>query len=264
MRHAPFLVDMLRARLARDADMQQLRDTYLPGNCAELPEMSSAKLWNSLSGYEDVPEVRLRRLARVAELLPDEGRILDIGVGWGEIIPLLSGKKGRKYVGLDFSEAMIDQVRKKFPEVELIHGDISHLPGSFDVIMALEVCEHIVAHKVMEFYRQIAERLSNGGIFVVTVPLHEDLKGMTLCCPGCGTWHNRMGHVRSYTPKLIESELRLAGFSILSMDFIYAHFPSGVLGALKRHVVDVGRKLLGFGATSPLNAIVVASRNADA
>lgn len=255
----PFAVDGIRHGLAVAGSTAALRASYEIGAYPSLPEMSSSELWDAMSDYKDVPAFRIRRLRQVADLLPDTCRVLDIGSGWGEIIPMVLEKPGREYVGLDFSESMLAEVAKKYPQCRFVHGDTSTVDGPFDVVMALEVCEHIVAEKIFGFYREVQRLLKPGGRFIVTVPVFEDLRVMTLRCPECGHLHNRMGHVRSYSPELIKSELKLAGFDIAATSFVYAFFGNDARGTLKRIIADFGRRALGVGGIRPLNVVVAAS-----
>jgi hypothetical protein len=72
--------------------------------------------------------------------------------------------------------------------------------------------------------------------------------------------HNRVGHVRSYSPDLIKAEISLAGFKVVKSFFIYASFDHTFPGRIKRAIVDLGRSLLGLGKTPPLNVVVVARK----
>jgi ubiquinone/menaquinone biosynthesis C-methylase UbiE len=64
--------------------------------------------------------------------------ILDVGVGGGRTTPYLS-RKASRYVGVDYSEEMIQSCRRKFPELEFLVSDASDLSGfpdaSFDAIV---------------------------------------------------------------------------------------------------------------------------------
>src|SRR5215813_9059413 len=64
--------------------------------------------------------------------------ILDIGVGGGRTTPYLS-TKARRYVGIDYAQAMIDACRRRFPELEFQCEDATDLrrfgDGSFDVVV---------------------------------------------------------------------------------------------------------------------------------
>jgi cyclopropane fatty-acyl-phospholipid synthase-like methyltransferase len=254
----PYDVDIHRHQLAVTGQSTKLKESYIKGAHAELPELSSTALWDQMPDYHDPPSFRLERLRRVSMRLPNEGIILDVGPGWGEIVPMVTANLRRRYVGLDFSLSMTERLAKKYPDVSFLHGDLSTVHEKFDVIMALEVCEHIAAHKIMDFYRQIIRCLKSDGKLLISVPIYEDLKAATLKCPCCGTWHSRMGHVRRYTPELIKAELEVAGFRVVGSEFVYAHFSTNLTGTLKRFVTDIGRRLLDLGTTAPLNIIVEA------
>ena len=64
--------------------------------------------------------------------------ILDLGVGGGRTTAFLSNKGG-KYIGIDFSQPMIDVCCKKFPGLEFYCEDASDLrrfdDGTFDVVV---------------------------------------------------------------------------------------------------------------------------------
>lgn len=256
----PFDIDSIRQEFVVSGARSELLASYEIGRYPALPEMSSSELWDTMSSYSEVPAFRIRRLRQVANLLPEQCRVLDIGSGWGEIIPMVLEKPGRKYVGLDFSEAMLAEVAKKHPQCHFFHGDTSTINEQFDIVMALEVCEHIVAHKIFAFFGEVQRLLKPGGLFIVTVPVFEDLRAMTLRCPECNHLHNRMGHVRSYSPELIKSELELAGFDVTATSFVYAYFDNSVWGRTKRFVADIGRRALGMGGIRPLNVVLVASQ----
>lgn len=256
----PFAADALRLELARKGDLQALRASYVAGAFAELADMSSAQLWDELAACSQVPDFRVRRLRAVAERVPPGSRVLDVGIGWGEIIPMILARDGCRYTGLDFSEQIVAQLRSRHPECWFIVGTVDQVAGPFDVILALEVCEHILPSRIFNFLDQVQRVLADDGLFVVTVPVYEDLRAMTLRCPHCGHLHNRMGHVRAYTPALITAELQLAGFEVQDSFFIYASFENSVAGWIKRRLVDVGRALLHMGKTTPLNIVIVARK----
>ena len=256
----PFAVDETRQAIARDGDLRALRATYAKGAYPELPDMSSAELWDDLAGYSAVPAFRIRRLQAVAELVASDARVLDVGVGWGEIIPMLRDRGNREYVGIDFSAKIVTALAKKYPDCRFLVGGLEQIDEDFDVILALEVCEHILPSKIFDFYSQITRVLRADGRLIVTVPVYEDLRAATLRCPQCGHMHSRMGHVRSYTPELIKAELSLAGFEVTGSFFIYTSFDNSPTGRVKRGIVDIGRRLFRLGQTQPLGLVVQARK----
>jgi 2-polyprenyl-3-methyl-5-hydroxy-6-metoxy-1,4-benzoquinol methylase len=257
----PFESDVVRSRLARQHELSNLQTTSKPGVLPELGDMSSASLWDTLATCSDAPAFRTRRLSAVAGELKQGTKVLDIGIGWGEIIPMVLAR-GCTYSGIDFSEQIVAHVSKRYPQCRFFSGGLEQISETYDSVLALEVCEHILPSKIFSFYDEIRRLLARNGTLIITVPVYENLRAMTLHCPQCGHMHNRMGHVRAYTPELIRAELQLAGFIIEKSFFIYASFENSLTGTIKRKLVDFGRRLLNLGQTVPLNVVVVA-RKAD-
>ena len=75
-----------------------------------------------------------------AEIPLKDLSILDIGTGTGAWLSSLSKYGNPNTVGVDFSIKMINQARKKHPEIEFIHADGEHLDtfsdNSFDIVTA--------------------------------------------------------------------------------------------------------------------------------
>lgn len=255
-----FEIDGIRHARACENNLEALRNTYENGACPELPDMSSAELWDNLAAANEAPPFRLRRLHAVAQQIPAGSDVLDVGIGWGEIIPMIMERGNCHYTGLDFSENIVSEVGKKHPDCKFIVGNLSKVETLHDIVLALEVCEHILPSRIMGFYAEINRVLERDGAFIVTVPVYENLRAMTLRCPECGHLHNRMGHVRAYTPELITAELKLAGFAVEKSFFIYANFDNSFAGTLKRRLVDLGRRLFNLGKTMPLNIVIVARK----
>lgn len=255
----PFESDVFRAHLARKNNLNDLKATYASGTLPELEDMSSAQLWDELASCSDAPAFRTRRLLAVAGELKEGAKVLDIGIGWGEIIPMVLARNC-SYSGIDFSEKIVAHVSQRHPQCRFFSGDLGQISEVYDSVLALEVCEHIPPSKIFGFLGQIRRILNDHGSLIVTVPVYENLRAMTLNCPQCGHMHNRMGHVRAYTPELIRGELQLAGFAIEKSFFIYASFENSFAGFLKRKLVDLGRRLLNLGQTVPLNVVVVARK----
>src|SRR5262249_11469211 len=64
--------------------------------------------------------------------------ILDIGVGGGRTTPHLSGISGR-YVGVDYSKAMVETCRRRFPTLEFRNCDATDMrqfaDSAFDAVV---------------------------------------------------------------------------------------------------------------------------------
>jgi ubiquinone/menaquinone biosynthesis C-methylase UbiE len=97
--------------------------------------------------------------------------ILDLGVGGGRTSAYLSQKASR-YVGLDYSEAMIGFCRQKFPQLEFLVADASDLSkfadGSFDaVVFSFNGIDYVLpAEKRQQCLRECERVLRSGGVLI--------------------------------------------------------------------------------------------------
>lgn len=74
-------------------------------------------------------------------------QVLDLGCGEGfNIGYLLQKNPNIKFTGVDQNKEQLDQLKNLFPEIETYQADIANLnslPKKFDLVMALEVLEHL-------------------------------------------------------------------------------------------------------------------------
>src|ERR1700694_864920 len=85
------------------------------------------------------PEASARLVDQFVRLsaLPASSRVADLGCGSGTFTHLLQ-RAGYDCVGLDISGKLIAVGRRKHPGIELLQGDIEHLPfadASFDGVL---------------------------------------------------------------------------------------------------------------------------------
>jgi 2-polyprenyl-3-methyl-5-hydroxy-6-metoxy-1,4-benzoquinol methylase len=140
--------------------------------------------------YEDErPLTRLLRpgLFRRRQLAADtvrgyaEPRVLDVGCGSGRIGEFVLEAGAGRYVGIDFSEPMIEMARMRLerfgPQVELILGDFLEgaLEGPFDVVLALGLFDYLPNPE--RFSRRMFEQCAPGGTLVGSFPTWSLIKG---------------------------------------------------------------------------------------
>lgn len=257
-----FDIDYHRQMLAKSNNLVELEKSYA-GIYPEI-EISTSDKWDVLSEMESVPEVRIKRLQRVSKIIPPNVKILDIGAGWGDIIPILESKYGNSlnYTGIDFSPKVIKKLILKYPKYRFLCTTVDKINEEFDVILALEILEHIVPSKVLNFLKQIKMILKKSGNLIVDVPINEDLKNSTFICGNCGKPSNKMGHVRIYSSELIKAELQLTGYSIVYKELMYLGY-YGLKGFIKRKIRNFLGKLIGPSTIKKVEAgcIILKCRN---
>jgi 2-polyprenyl-3-methyl-5-hydroxy-6-metoxy-1,4-benzoquinol methylase len=109
---------------------------------------------------------------RLAARYVAEKHVCDIACGVGHGTCFL-GRFAREVIGVDVSQPAIDWASRHFPGPNISYiraaGDAPWpFPGSFDVIVSLETLEHTAAPDL--FLRNIHERLTAGGVLVLSVP----------------------------------------------------------------------------------------------
>ncbi len=121
--------------------------------------------------------------------LPASGQILEAGCGTGGNLAALS-RRGQ----ISAFEPHIDALafaREKHPEVEILEAalpsPLPYEPGSFDLVAALDVLEHVADD--LEAARALVGLVRPGGWLIVTVPAHQAL---------WGSHDRRLHHMRRY------------------------------------------------------------------
>lgn len=101
-------------------------------------------------------------------------KVLDVGCGSGRLLSELSGRK-LTYLGLDFSEVLITQAKKRFPRRRFWVRDVAQKQGwsrvgQYDVVFCLGVLHHIPdRERQHEVLRQMYLHTKPGGCLVLSV-----------------------------------------------------------------------------------------------
>lgn len=217
--------ELLRNKLAKEKRLEDLKKTYYLPN-KNLLNPNTNKFWDrKISESNKIPdEITKKRVNIVYKLIPKQTKsLLDIGIGYGYLETLLhENKLNINITGLDISEKAVENLRKNF-EFKLLVRDLKNFPkelGKFDVVIAMEVFEHILPHKIFNILANIKKSLKSNGIFIITVPLLTNNPDIKMTFP-----YDSSNHVRLYSKELISSELEIAGFKIDETKEIYA-FPN--------------------------------------
>jgi SAM-dependent methyltransferase len=124
-------------------------------------EYTSANNYELWLGEVLLPELEKRGLRH--------GRALDAGCGTGRAFePLL--RRDWEIVGCDVSAAMLDEARRKFPDVPVSRADLRELPalGRFDLVLALnDVVNYLTEDGDLErALAGMAANLTPGGLLL--------------------------------------------------------------------------------------------------
>jgi SAM-dependent methyltransferase len=124
---------------------------------------------------------RRRQLASDTVAEYDAPRVLDVGCGSGRIGEFVLQAGAGEYVGVDFSEPMIELARarlQRFSErVQLLVDDFLQAPvdGRFDVILAVGLFDYLPEPE--QFVARMAQLCADGGCVVGSFPRWSLLKG---------------------------------------------------------------------------------------
>jgi len=68
--------------------------------------------------------------------LPKQSKILDLGCGEGRYTAIFKNR-GYRVLGLDLSKTLIKYGKRNDPQLNLVVGDMRHIPGRFDLVLSL-------------------------------------------------------------------------------------------------------------------------------
>lgn len=106
-------------------------------------------------------------------------KVLDIGCGTGFYTEIILRNGGKNYTGVDITDALFPRLKQKFSTFTFLKKDITQepLPGMFDIIIMIDVTQHITTKKKFSSAMQnVKNHLKPGGIFIVTSWLKGDYK----------------------------------------------------------------------------------------
>lgn len=186
-----------------------------------------AHLWNFYSSTpsHDVTYFSMHSgrsiLKAVRRHLSLQGRqVLDFGCGRGHMLRYML-EDGIPCQGLEFSHQSVIEARQHIGDHPLF-GGVVHAEGvptpladaCVDVVLILEVIEHLFEDQLLPTLRDIHRVLRPGGHIVATTPHAEDLSSWQtrVHCPECGSTFHRWQHMRSVTVASMSALMMEAGF----------------------------------------------------
>ena len=145
----------------------------------------------------------------------DDARVWDVGCGPGHVTAFLAGL-GLRAAGVDLSDAMVAEARKRHPDLEFGTGSMTALPAadaSWDGLVSFYSLIHMIDDAdlraaLAEFRRVLAD----GGLLLLAVHAGEETRNLA-------EWFGTEVDVsfRFFDPAWLSAELERAGFAIESI-----------------------------------------------
>ena len=172
-------------------------------------------LWERLPEPPQLPEFQQRLAFLVGEVASGD-RVLDLGCGSGEFTAALAAA-GAATVGAEVASAAVRRAQARHSSLEFvlvpIEGPLPFEDGSFDVVWASEVIEHVAdtARWLSEARRVLVPR----GRLLLTTPSHGRLRLVLL---GLERFSEPLGdHLHLYTRRSMAEVLKEFGFREVSV-----------------------------------------------
>lgn len=177
---------------------------------------------------EDIENARSRSVAdnyrRIGwvERTKEKCSLLDVGCGYGFFVEL-AALHGYSATGVDTSSAR--QIPHKMGN--FIHGTIDDVRGSFDVLTAFHVLEHML--DPVAFLKKCAQKSK---ILLIEVPNHSDV--MMQACEAYKAFRWQRAHVSYFTPETLKAIFEQAGFSNFTIGTIQRYGTGNILHWLEK------------------------------
>lgn len=170
-----------RSRAGPTEDFVILNETPLPGRSIRGRDV----IRQIVSSYEDLLTrlysmirftiLRQPFLEEIGQYLPREGRILDLGSGFGLFSLYYAAlEPGRRITGIDLSPNRVERARKSAGKLGLsnVEYDAANVlewkpEEDFDAVYLLDVIHHLPAAEVPGFLEKIRSLIVPGGMLVI-------------------------------------------------------------------------------------------------
>jgi len=246
----PFDIERLRHKLSQIGDDESFLKLYA-SDIPEIPNKNTSVMWDHLN--KTIPNkssnpMAIDRAIMVSKYIKS-GNVLDIGFGSGVLEKIIYSNHSSNVnlTGIDISEESVRNCKIRFPKWKFIRMDVNEvnkLNEKFDLVIMLEVLEHISPKFTFGTLSKIFKLLNKDGQLILSVPLNEGLEDMI----NSGT--NPNAHVRVYSFEILRRELILSGFRVDRKVNLYAFHN---LYKIKSLIAQILRK-------KPNNLIIFASK----
>lgn len=221
-RKNPYKIERCRQILAEKNDLVQLEKLYRE-SLPEIKNVNTEKFWNEKfitpQKFDSQDPMTKDRIRAAASFIPRNAKkVLDVAAGYGFLEEYMFHYRkdvSSDMYGFDISSSSVRSLNKRFGE-RFKKGSVYNPPfgkGSFDVVVALEILEHIPPSKLFEVFEILKNLLIKPGVLIISVPLNENLELRG---------DNPSAHLREYNSQLILTELKLGEVVVDRYKELYA------------------------------------------
>jgi len=155
-------------------------------------------------------------LDRIRKQAPESSSILDVGAGNGLFVKLAAEEFDLRATGIEISRPSVEFAQATLG-VDLIEEDLNEHLGTYDVVTAFSVIEHVADPRAM--VRSLAQHTEPGGLVVVATPspasIQRRVRGERrwgMICPP--------HHLNIFTRRGLEQLLAEEGLEVLDWEAI--------------------------------------------
>lgn len=218
----PFLVEDCRSILAGMSKRDLFLSTY-SGKYAEIKNVNTKSFWNKNfirdTTYGEQDAMTREKIDKIVSYFEGKKlRILDLGIGMGYFEERLKNRRNSHNIyGIDISTLAVKRAQSKYSGYFQV-GDVKQISNLykkdfFDVIVAIELLEHVSPSHILTFLNKIHTILKKNGKLIISIPINEGLRNKK---------ENPSGHTRDYTFKIIETELSICSFKVIKRESLFA------------------------------------------
>ena len=165
----------------------------------------------SIESWKKMMKPVFHRAANLLEHYRRNGRLLDVGTGFG-FFPVEMKKKGWEVTGVEISQKAMDYARDVLG-LAIVPGPLekADLPDNdFDAVTAFYVIEHL-SHP-MAFLRECHRILKPGGLLLLRYPHTTPIKNLLQFLGIKNRLYDLPAHLSDFSPKIIQQCLERVGF----------------------------------------------------
>jgi 2-polyprenyl-3-methyl-5-hydroxy-6-metoxy-1,4-benzoquinol methylase len=149
-----------------------------------------------------------RRVDLVSKITPKNGKILEIGSGYGFFLEEMK-KRNYEVIGIEISNER-KRISKKITKAKIVDMNIMEEDsklGKFHTIVLFHVLKHI--SNLNQFLKNIKKMLYKNGKIVIEVPNYDDYQIKSNYA--YKEWNFQRAHIHYFTPKTLKSVLQKNG-----------------------------------------------------